>query len=227
MTLPVKTNFKTDIAKTGTPEYSPTEPLPPSPVLQSVECIEEGWINKYILHYISPTGKPFDYESVSRKGPQAYEDQLRRLGRGEIPQSDAVGMVPILPDGSLLCIREFRYPMNSWSVSFPAGLIEEGETIREAVARELSEETGYLLREDLGEDALYVLPQTGFSSTGMTDESVQVVFAQVKPGGIPRPEDTEHIQPFILKRCEIRAFLDENRLPIATRCQLILEALAE
>ena len=56
-------------------------------------------------------------------------------------------------DGSVLLEREFRYPLNSWCVSLPAGLIDAGESLEEAVARELSEETfcgaaRYLPREE-------------------------------------------------------------------------------
>ena len=65
--------------------------------------------------------------------------------------------------------------------------LDAGETLEEAVARELSEETGYRLRDDII-PAVRPLPQPGFSSTGLTEENVQVVFAQVEPGGQPRPD---------------------------------------
>lgn len=196
------------------------------PQLESIETVSEGWINKYLLHYRQPDGSPYVYEAASRKKPAAFATQLERLGAGEAPRTDAVGMVPLLPDGSVLLIREFRYPLNSWCISFPAGLIDEGESLTEAVARELAEETGYRLREDLGDAAVRVLPQTGFSSTGMSEESVQVVYAFVEAGGEAHPEAAELIQPFVLKRSEIRPFLEANRIPIGTRCQLILEGLA-
>lgn len=201
-------------------------PSEPVPHLDSIETVSTGWINKYLLHYTTVNGKPYTYEAASRKGPDAFAAQLAHLGAGEQPRTDAVGMVPILPDGSVLLIREFRYPLNSWCISFPAGLIDGDESLREAVARELAEETGYRLREELGEDAVRVLPQTGFSSTGMSEESVQVVYAFVEPAGEARPEDAELIRPFVLKRSEIRPFLEANRTPIGTRAQLILEALA-
>ena len=200
--------------------------LPPVPALESIETVSTGWINKHLLHYTTVDGRPYVYEGASRKKPEAFAAQLDRLGAGEAPATDAVGMIPILPDGSLLLIREFRYPLNSWCISFPAGLIDAGETIRDAVARELSEETGYRLRADLGDAAVIPLPQTGFSSTGMSEESVHVVYAFVEPGGAARPEAAEHIEPFVLRRSEIRPFLDANTTPIGTRCQLVLEGMA-
>ena len=213
-----------DAGSTASAEESGA-PLPPTPALESVETVSTGWINKYHLHYTLPDGRPYTYEGVSRKGPARYEAALGALGSTGAPDPDAVCIVPLLPDGSVLLEREFRYPLNSWCVSLPAGLIDAGETLEEAVARELSEETGYRLRDDIV-PAVRPLPQPGFSSTGLTEENVQVVFAQVEPGGQPRPDSAELIEPFTVARSGLRAFLDTNKLPIGTRCQLILELLA-
>ena len=211
--------------KTNAVVGNPVAPLPPTPALESVETVSTGWINKYHLHYTLPDGRPYTYEGVSRKGPARYEAALKTLRSTGAPDPDAVCIVPLLPDGSVLLEREFRYPLNSWCVSLPAGLIDAGETLEEAVARELSEETGYRLRDDIV-PAVRPLPQPGFSSTGLTEENVQVVFAQVEPGGQPRPDSAELIEPFTVARADLRAFLDANQLPIGTRCQLILELLA-
>lgn len=211
--------------KTNAVVGNPVAPLPPTPALESVETVSTGWINKYHLHYTLPDGRPYTYEGVSRKGPARYEAALKTLRSTGAPDPDAVCIVPLLPDGSVLLEREFRYPLNSWCVSLPAGLIDAGESLEEAVARELSEETGYRLRDDIA-PAVRPLPQPGFSSTGLTEENVQVVFAQVEPAGEARPDSAELIEPFTVARSGLRAFLDTNKLPIGTRCQLILESLA-
>lgn len=211
--------------KTNAVVGNPVAPLPPTPALESVETVSTGWINKYHLHYTLPDGRPYTYEGVSRKGPARYEAALKTLRSTGAPDPDAVCIVPLLPDGSVLLEREFRYPLNSWCVSLPAGLIDAGESLEEAVARELSEETGYRLRDDIA-PAVRPLPQPGFSSTGLTEENVQVVFAQVEPAGEAQPDSAELIEPFTVARTDLRAFLDANKLPIGTRCQLILELLA-
>lgn len=218
-------NTETDAAADTAAANDSGAPLPPTPALESVETVSTGWINKYHLHYTLPDGRPYTYEGVSRKGPERYEAALEALGSTGAPDPDAVCIVPLLPDGSVLLEREFRYPLNSWCVSLPAGLIDAGESLEEAVARELSEETGYRLRDDIA-PAVRPLPQPGFSSTGLTEENVQVVFAQVEAAGKARPDSAELIEPFIVARADLRAFLDANQLPIGTRCQLILELLA-
>ena len=218
-------NTETDAAADTAAANGSGAPLPPTPALESVETVSTGWINKYHLHYTLPDGRPYTYEGVSRKGPERYEAALEALGSTGAPDPDAVCIVPLLPDGSVLLEREFRYPLNSWCVSLPAGLIDAGESLEEAVARELSEETGYRLRDDIA-PAVRPLPQPGFSSTGLTEENVQVVFAQVEAAGKARPDSAELIEPFTVARADLRAFLDANQLPIGTRCQLILELLA-
>ena len=218
-------NTETDAAADTAAANGSGAPLPPTPTLESIETVSTGWINKYHLHYTLPDGRPYTYEGVSRKGPERYEAALEALGSTGAPDPDAVCIVPLLPDGSVLLEREFRYPLNSWCVSLPAGLIDAGESLEEAVARELSEETGYRLRDDIA-PAVRPLPQPGFSSTGLTEENVQVVFAQVEPAGQARPDSAELIEPFTVARADLRAFLDANQLPIDTRCQLILELLA-
>lgn len=195
------------------------------PQLSNIRQVSDGWIKKYMLAYTMPDGSTYEYESASRKSLEAYRAELEGNAVGRACAADAVCIVPQTATGELLLIREFRYPLNSWCVSLPAGLIDAGESLEEAVARELSEETGYRLRDDIA-PAVRPLPQPGFSSTGLTEENVQVVFAQVEAAGKARPDSAELIEPFTVARADLRAFLDANQLPIGTRCQLILELLA-
>ena len=195
------------------------------PQLKEVKQVSEGWINKYILTYTLPDGSEYEYESTSRKKLEDYHAELLSNARGEAPRVDAVCIVGETREGTLLMEREFRYPLNSWCISFPAGLKEPGESIGECVERELLEETGYKLRRDV-ERPLRPLPQAQFSSTGLTDEAIQIVFAQVERAGDAQPERNELIEPFQLPISETRRFLDENTTLISTRAQLILELFA-
>lgn len=197
------------------------------PQLKNVELVSEGWINKYLLTYEMPDGRDYTYEGVSRKGLEAYLAALQANAEGRPSTPDALCMVPRLPDGSYLLIREFRYALNSWCISFPAGLIEPGETIGECADRELHEETGCRVRFELGERAVRSLPQPGYSSTGLAEENVQVAFVEVERDGEAISEDSEFIETFTLRCEDIDRFLHENRTPIGTRCQLILWMLSK
>ncbi len=207
------------------------------PQLQDVRLVSDGWIKKYVLTYLMPSGETYEYEAVSRKGIDEYRAALElnalacgdggdALDGGASPETaDAVCIVPVLPDDSLLLIREFRYAVNGWVIAFPAGLIEPGETLRECIDRELMEETGYRVRRDFEGDPVMPLPQSGYSSVGMGDENVRVVIAYVEPCGEACPEQSELIETFKLAREDAGAFLESNRDLIGTRCQLLLEAV--
>ena len=56
---------------------------------------------------------------------------------------DAVAVVPILRDGRILLIGQYRYPHGKTHWEVPAGRIGEGEAPATAGARELLEETGH------------------------------------------------------------------------------------
>ncbi len=196
-----------------------------TPTLESLTLLSDGWLKKYELVYRLPDGTTHSYEAVSRKGPEAYQAELEGLAQGAKPVPDAVCIVPILPDDSLLLIREFRYPINSWCVAFPAGLMEPGESLLDCVNQELHEETGYRVRADFDRDPLMPLPQSSFSSVGITEENVQVVLAYVEPDGAAEPEPSEFIETFTLAREEVAHFLETNTTPIGTRAQLLLEAV--
>jgi ADP-ribose pyrophosphatase len=55
----------------------------------------------------------------------------------------AVLILPVLPDGRLVIVRQFRYPLGQVFVEFPAGKLDPGETMLATAQRELREEAGY------------------------------------------------------------------------------------
>lgn len=198
------------------------------PELLDIEQVSDGWIKKYILTYRLPNGCELKYDVVSRKGLEEYRSEIETLGTAA-PQVDAVCIVGHTAHDEFLLIREFRFPMNRMCVAFPAGLREAGEDIVECAARELREETGFdLVRDECGQPvSARACVQPGFSSLGMGDESIAMVFAEVERVAEPRSESTEFIESFLLPRAEVPAFLRENRDPLSIRCQLVLEMVAQ
>lgn len=56
-------------------------------------------------------------------------------------------IIPVLNDGRLVLLREWRYPIRDWTYCFPFGGVEVGENALAAAKRELKEETGYTASE--------------------------------------------------------------------------------
>ena len=92
-----------------------------------------------------------------------------------------------------LFISQPRVPINKIVVSFPAGLVDPGESPGEAALRELKEETGY---QGTVISTSTLMPK----SAGLTTESASVVFCEVDPAAVGKSamEETEDIQSFWL-----------------------------
>lgn len=56
---------------------------------------------------------------------------------------DAVAVVPVRPDGSIVMLWQYRHPLGLTHWEIPAGRVDEGESPARAAERELLEETGH------------------------------------------------------------------------------------
>jgi ADP-ribose pyrophosphatase len=70
-----------------------------------------------------------------------------------LASDDWVYVIPLLPDGRVVMVRQWRYATESFHLELPGGIVDEPGEDRAAAERELAEETGYRARrwERLGE----------------------------------------------------------------------------
>jgi len=80
-------------------------------------------------------------------------------------------VVPVLEDGSLLLVRQFRYPMKKDMIELPAGKLAPGEDPMVCAGRELQEETGYTAEKLTKLSAIYTTP-------GFCNELLHIYLAQ-------------------------------------------------
>ena len=77
-----------------------------------------------------------------------YLDQVE-LPNGKVSTREwvdhpgAVCLIPVLPNGQICLIRQFRYGPGEEFIEIPAGKLNEGESSLHCAHRELEEETGY------------------------------------------------------------------------------------
>ena len=66
-----------------------------------------------------------------------------RTAREIVAHPGAAAIVPVLPDGKVLLVRQYRHAVGSDLWEIPAGKLEPGEDPLACAQRELQEETGY------------------------------------------------------------------------------------
>ncbi len=80
---------------------------------------------------------------------KVYRDRVRLPNGGEserewIDHPGAAAVVPLLDDGRVILVRQFRYPVGAEFIEVPAGKLDyPGEPPEDVARRELEEETGW------------------------------------------------------------------------------------
>ncbi len=107
-------------------------------------------------------------------------------------------IVPLLADGRLLMVQQYRYLGARESLEFPGGSVKDGATSDETARHELVEETGYSANH-------LVLVGVFNPCNGLTDEICQVYLAWDLQYIGSRPDDTEEFELLTLSPDEIEA----------------------
>jgi len=74
-------------------------------------------------------------------------------------------IIPVLPDGKLGLIRQYRYPAQNMFIEFPAGKLDKRESPDVCAKRELEEEIGYTAKKVTFLTCIH--PAIGFSNERM------------------------------------------------------------
>jgi len=104
-----------------------------------------------------------------------------------------VGVKKINNQPHILITEEYRAPIDSTEIGFPAGLVENGEDPVQAAIRELKEETGYEVLRVLDQS-----PNSLYNSAGLTDESIKFVFVELGNKTKTALEGPEQIQSSLI-----------------------------
>lgn len=73
-----------------------------------------------------------------------YGNDDRKLKKAVIDHPNAGGILPVLPDGRILLVKQYRVAVNNSLLEIPAGAVEKDDIdCKSCAIRELFEETGY------------------------------------------------------------------------------------
>ncbi|XP_072042069.1 ADP-sugar pyrophosphatase-like isoform X2 [Amphiura filiformis] len=182
-----------------TPDSRPTQPQ--ATFIKQETIHKEKWLSLERVTYKDPTGRQRTWESVERTTKPNVHGS-----------ADAVAMVTVLKRlihyDCIVLVKQFRPALKCNTIEFPAGLIDQGESPKDAAIRELKEETGYT------GTILSVSPALALDS-GISATSINLVHMQVdgddpdnlKPS--PNLDDGESIEVLLLPFHKLRKKLDE------------------
>ena len=133
--------------------------------------------------------------------------------REVVEHPGGVAVLPLEDDGTVWCVRQFRYPFAEALLEIPAGRLEPGEAPEEAARRELSEETG------LTADTLTLLG-TQYATPGYCGEVLHVYLAR----GLHHGE--AHLDPGEFLNVERHALDDLAEMSVTGRLPDVKTAVA-
>ena len=128
-----------------------------------------------------------------------------RTTREVITHPGSVVVLPVLPDGRIVLIQQYRYAARQYLWELVAGRIDPGETPKEAAARELIEETGF--RAKRLRVFLDVFPTPGF-----LEERMFILLAEGLTAGEAEPEEDEKIISRAYSRKQLEEMIRGGKL---------------
>ncbi len=110
----------------------------------------------------------------------------RETGREVVVHPGAIALVPLLDDGRVVLVRQWRHAVGQMLLEVPAGTREPNEPPERTAARELTEETGYIADRIIALGAFFTAP-------GFCTEKIYAYLAVGLHAGPATPEDDEGI----------------------------------
>jgi ADP-ribose pyrophosphatase len=128
-----------------------------------------------------------------------------RTTREVITHPGSVVVLPVLPDGRIILIRQYRHATRQYLWELVAGRMDPGETPEVAAARELIEETGF--RAKSFRVFLDVFPTPGF-----LEERMFILLAEGLTAGEAEPEEDEKIVSRAYNREQLEKMIRGGKL---------------
>ena len=123
-----------------------------------------------------------------------------------IEAGDWVNIIPVTPEGQLVCIRQYRHGIEAVTLEVPGGMIDPGETAAAAARREMAEETGY------DTEQIVYLGSIAPNPAILNNTCHSFLALDARPDGPQRLEGTEDIDIILVDPADVPALIVEGRM---------------
>ena len=155
---------------------------------------------------------------------QIYEDELqlpseRILKRERVVHPGAVVILPIMSDGRIVFIRQYRHAIKQFLLELPAGTLEKDELPEVCAHREIMEEIGFRAKTWLSLGVLYPAP-------GFCDEVQYLFLAQELTPEVRPADEDEFIELQTMTKEETQKAICQGELNDAKSIAILARAEA-
>src|SRR5579859_639485 len=117
---------------------------------------------------------------------EVLEPSGLRTTREVVTHPGSVVVLPVLPDGRIVMVRQYRHATRQYLWELVAGRMERGENPNKGAQRELSEETGYRAKK-------FTVFLDVFPTPGFLEERMYLLLAEGVTAGEAAPEEDEKL----------------------------------
>ena len=128
-----------------------------------------------------------------------------RTVREVVTHPGSVVVLPVLADGKIVLVRQYRHATRQYLWELVAGRMEAGENPKEGAARELLEETGYR-----GKNFSVFLEL--FPTPGFLEERMYLLLAESLTAGKAQPEEDEKLTVAAYTRNQLEEMMRTGKL---------------
>jgi ADP-ribose pyrophosphatase len=147
----------------------------------------------------------FEGKSFGVRRDELIEPTGVRTMREVVTHPGSVVVLPVLPDGKIALVRQYRHAAGQYLWELVAGRMEAGENPKKGAERELIEETGYRAKR-------FTVFLDLFPTPGFLQERMYLLLAEGLTLGEAQPEEDEKLIVATYKKKQLEEMIRSGKM---------------
>lgn len=152
-------------------------------------------MDEHLLEKMLGSEKVFAGKMINLRVDDVQLPDGKKAKREVVEHPGAVAVVPVLPDGRIILVKQYRHPVGEVTWEIPAGKLDQKEAPELCAFRELEEETGYKAKK------MRKLT-TFFTTPGFTNEVIHLYAAEGLEETAQNTDEDEFIDALEVSRSD-------------------------